>query len=81
MDKRLWVVVTAIVAALGATVTHASATTRDVYTDGSASTEARSPYTDGGLATKFDVYADGARAGKFDSYTEGTRAPTTDGVR
>ena len=80
MDKRLWVVVTAIGAALGATVTHASAT-RDVYTDGSDSMEARNPYTDGGLATKFDVYADGARAGKFDSYTEGMRVPTTDGVR
>ncbi|WP_413708182.1 hypothetical protein [Ralstonia sp. Ralssp110] len=80
MDKRLWVVVTAIIAALGATVTYASAT-RDVYTDGSASMEARNPYTDGGLATRFDVYADGARAGKFDSYTEGMRVPTTDGVR
>jgi hypothetical protein len=80
MDRRLWFIVTAIVAAFGATVTHASAT-RDVYTDGSASMEARSPYTDGGLATRFDVYADGARAGKFDSYTEGTRTPMTDGVR
>jgi hypothetical protein len=70
MDKRLWVVVTAIIGALGATVTYAS-----------ASMEARNPYTDGGLATRFDVYADGARAGKFDSYTEGMRVPTTDGVR
>ena len=80
MDRRLWIVVTAIVAASGATLTHASAT-RDVYTDGSAGMEARNPYTDGGLATRFDVYADGARAGKFDSYTEGTCAPTTDGAR
>ncbi|CAJ0704878.1 hypothetical protein [Ralstonia wenshanensis] len=80
MDRRLCIVVTAIVAASGATVAHAS-TTRDVYTDGSAAMEARNPYTDGGLATRFDVYADGARAGKFDSYTEGTCAPTTDGAR
>ncbi len=80
MDRRLWIVVTAIVAASGATLTHASAT-REVYTDGSAGMEARNPYTDGGLATRFDVYADGARAGKFDSYTEGTRVPTTDGAR
>lgn len=80
MDKRLWILVAAIPAALGATVAHATAT-RDVYTDGSASTDARNPYTDGGLAARFDVYADGAKAGKFDSYTDGMHAPTTDRVR
>ncbi|MCO5401145.1 hypothetical protein [Ralstonia soli] len=80
MDKRLWTLAAAIVAALGATVAHASAT-RDMYTDGAAAMEARNPYTDGGLATKFDVYADGAKAGKFDSYTDGTHAPMTDCAR
>ena len=80
MDKRLWALIAATAAALGATMAHASAT-RDVYTDGSAAMAARNPYTDGGLATRFDVYADGAKAGKFDSYTDGMHGPTTDRAR
>ena len=80
MDKRLWILVVATAAALGATVVHATPAP-DVYTDGSRSMGAREPYTDGGLATRFDVYADGAKAGKFDSYTDGMHASMPDWAR